>query len=99
MFSASADLYDAIYRAFKDYAAESAAVARLLRGANPRCMTVLDVGCGTGEHARCLARAGFIVDGLDVEPAFVRIARRKHPDGRFFEGDMMTSGYRNGTTL
>ena len=46
MFSASADLYDAIYGAFKDYAAESAAVAQLLRGANPRCMTVLDVGCG-----------------------------------------------------
>ena len=44
MFSASADLYDAIYGAFKDYAAESAAVARLLRGANPRCMTVLDLG-------------------------------------------------------
>jgi SAM-dependent methyltransferase len=43
---------------------------------------------GTGEHARCLAGARFVVDGLDVEPAFVRIARRKHPEGRFFEADM-----------
>jgi len=88
MFTASADLYDAIYGAFKDYAAESAAVARLLREANPRCMSVLDVACGTGEHARRLAEAGFVVDGLDVEPAFVRIARQKHPEGRFFEADM-----------
>ena len=32
--------------------------------------------------------AGFVVDGLDVEPAFVRIARQKHPEGRFFEADM-----------
>ena len=88
MFTASADLYDAIYGAFKDYAAESAAVARLLREANPRCMSVLDVACGTGEHARRLAEAGFVVDGLDVEPAFVRLARQKHPEGRFFEADM-----------
>jgi SAM-dependent methyltransferase len=88
MFSASAELYDAIYGAFKDYAAESAAVAGLLRAANPRCVTVLDVGCGTGEHARCLAAAGFAVDGLDVESAFVRIARQKHPEGRFFQADM-----------
>jgi SAM-dependent methyltransferase len=88
MFSASADLYDAIYSAFKDYAAESAAVAQLLREANSNCTTVLDVGCGTGEHARYLAGAGFVVDGLDVEPAFVRIARAKHPGGRFFEADM-----------
>jgi SAM-dependent methyltransferase len=88
MFKASADFYDAIYGAFKDYAAESAAVARFLRAANPSCVTVLDVGCGTGEHARYLAAAGFLVDGLDVEPAFVRIAREKHPEGRFFEADM-----------
>ena len=32
--------------------------------------------------------AGFVVDGLDIEPAFVRIARQKHPEGRFFEADM-----------
>ena len=47
MFSASADLYDAIYGAFKHYAAESATVARLLRGANPhlgvRIMTAYSI--------------------------------------------------------
>jgi Methyltransferase domain len=53
-----------------------------------RSQTVLDVACGTGEHARLLAAQGFVVDGLDLDPAFVRIAEQKHPAGQFFAADM-----------
>jgi SAM-dependent methyltransferase len=88
MFNASAEFYDLIYSTFKDYASETAQIASLLRASNPQCGTVLDVACGTGEHARLLAAEGFVVDGLDLNPAFVRIAREKHPAGRFFEADM-----------
>jgi predicted TPR repeat methyltransferase len=88
MFHASAEYYDLIYAAFKDYAAEVTQVASLLRRLNPDCRTVLDVGCGTGEHARRLAAEGFAVDGIDIEPAFVEIASRKHPAGRFVVADM-----------
>ena len=88
MFNASAEYYDVIYTAFKDYAAEVAQVTTLLRRLNSRCHALLDVGCGTGEHARRLAGEGFAVDGLDIEPAFVRIASQKHPAGRFVVADM-----------
>jgi len=88
MFSASADFYDLIYSGFKDYATEARRIAGLLRRINPSCRTILDVACGTGEHARLLVEQGFAVDGLDVDPAFVRIAARKHAAGRFFEADM-----------
>jgi SAM-dependent methyltransferase len=88
MFSASAQFYDLIYSTLKDYVDEAAQIAGLLRRVNPRCQTVLDVACGTGEHARLLAADGFVVDGVDLNPAFVRIAREKHPAGRFFEADM-----------
>jgi SAM-dependent methyltransferase len=88
MFSASAEFYDLIYSTFKDYVSEAEKIAKLLRRLNPRCRTLLDVACGTGEHARLLAAQGFVVDGIDLDPAFVRIAARKHPAGRFFEGDM-----------
>jgi SAM-dependent methyltransferase len=88
MFSASAELYDLIYSTFKDYRGEAAQIAGLLRALNPECRTVLDVACGSGEHARFLATHGFAVDGLDLDPAFVRIAEQKHGAGRFFVADM-----------
>jgi SAM-dependent methyltransferase len=88
MFVESEQFYDLIYSTFKDYAAEAAQIANVLRNANPRCQDVLDVACGTGEHARLLAAGGFVVDGLDLDAAFVRIAQQKHPAGRFFEADM-----------
>lgn len=88
MFTASAEFYDLIYSTFKDYPREATEIATLLRRLTPQCETILDVACGTGEHARLLAGHGFVVDGVDLDPAFVRIAKQKHPAGRFFEADM-----------
>src|SRR6476661_1051154 len=88
MFSGSADFYDLVYSTLKNYAAETDQIANLLRRLNPAGRTILDVACGTGEHARLLADQAFEVDGLDLDPAFVRIAQHKHPAGRFFEADM-----------
>jgi SAM-dependent methyltransferase len=89
MFTESAELYDAIYGGFKDYPSEAERLAALLRAANPEARTILDVACGTGEHLRLLGTEyGFEADGLDLDPALLRVARRKYPAGRFFEGDM-----------
>jgi SAM-dependent methyltransferase len=88
MFSASEEFYDLIYSTFKDYDRETVQIAGLLQSINPDARSVLDVACGTGEHARRLAGRGFLVDGLDLDPRFLVIARRKHPAGRFFEADM-----------
>jgi SAM-dependent methyltransferase len=88
MFTESAELYDLIYATFKDYAAETSALATLIRREHPRAKTILDVACGTAEHARLLARDhGFIVDGLDLDLSFVKIARGKLR-GDVYEGDM-----------
>ena len=89
MFSESAELYDLVYSSFKNYEAETDHVSRLLLQARPSLRTVLDVACGTAEHARLLAqRHGLLVDGIDLDPAFIEIARRKHPAGRFVVADM-----------
>lgn len=89
MFSASAELYDLIYSGFKDYRAETAQLAALIRAAHPAARRILDVACGTAEHARLLTEQyGFAVDGLDLDPAFVRIARRKLPAATVYEADM-----------
>jgi SAM-dependent methyltransferase len=88
MFTASATFYDLLYSTIKDYQADTTQITALLRQLNPGCRTILDVACGTGEHARRLAAEGFEVDGLDLDPAFIRIAAGKHPAGRFFQADM-----------
>jgi SAM-dependent methyltransferase len=89
VFSESAELYDAIYGAFKDYATEAASVATLVRSLRPGAHSILDVGCGTGEHAKVLRVShGFAVDGLDLDPGMLAVARRKLPDAVFVEADM-----------
>lgn len=89
MFTESAELYDLIYHSIKDYPAEATQVAQILRRFHPSCITVLDVACGTGEHAFRLAMDhGFLVDGMDLDPELLKFARKKHPAGRFFEADM-----------
>lgn len=84
-----ADLYDLVYGQFKDYAAESAALASLVRERVPSATRLLDVACGTGAHARhWTLEHGFAVDGLDLEQRFVDRAAAKCPDGTFTRGDM-----------
>jgi SAM-dependent methyltransferase len=89
MFSESAELYDLVYSSFKDYRAESEKIAALIRRVAPDAHSVLDVGCGTGSHAKILAdEFGFEVDGLDLQEDLLEIARSKSPRGRFSVGDM-----------
>jgi SAM-dependent methyltransferase len=60
-----------------------------IRRAHPQARTVLDVACGTGEHARLLAAEhGFEADGLDLDPTFVRLARQKLRHGSVYHADM-----------
>jgi SAM-dependent methyltransferase len=95
MFTESAALYDAIYSRFKDYHAETVRIVATLHRLHPSARTILDVACGTGEHARLLTQRGFAVDGIDLSPAFVAIARRKNPAGRFVVADMAQFGLRS----
>jgi len=91
VFTGSAELYDAIYGAFKDYPAEVTTIAAVVKSAHPDARTVLDVGCGTGEHVKHLRmNDSFEVDGLDLDPDLLAVARRKVVDARFFQADMAT---------
>lgn len=89
MFDKSAELYDLIYAQFKDYEVETEHIHQLIVEHNPKAKTILDIGCGTGEHASRLAHQyGYLVDGIDIEPAFVDLAKKKHPLGTFTVANM-----------
>jgi len=84
MFSRSADLYDALYDTFKDYAAEAARVRELI---GPDARTLLDVACGTGRHLELL-QGDYEVVGLDIDPGLLAVARLRLPGVELVEADM-----------
>jgi SAM-dependent methyltransferase len=86
MFSKTAPYYDLLY-SFKNYAGEAVKIRDLIRKLHPAARSILDVACGTGEHAKLLS-ADFAVDGIDLQPEFVGIARGKVPAGSFTQADM-----------
>lgn len=47
----------------------------------------LDLGCGGGALTAELAARGLDVVGMDASPEMLDVARREHPDLRFFEGN------------
>lgn len=57
---------------------------------------VLDVGCGTGEHALMAAEMGLDATGIDSAPSAITIARRKAAErsltARFVVGDALALG-------
>ncbi|MHB1046076.1 MAG: class I SAM-dependent methyltransferase [Thermoanaerobaculia bacterium] len=53
---------------------------------------VLDLGCGTGEHARFLQEEGFEVTGVDASEAQLAQAREAGPGPEFVKGDLAELG-------
>lgn len=89
MFSKFAKWYDLHYRSLKDYEEESGRIHYLLSQFESKPVRILDIGCGTGEHARILStQYGYHVDGIDIEPELVALASKKNPDRDFSCADM-----------
>jgi SAM-dependent methyltransferase len=86
MYSKTAELYDKIY-GFKDYNDEAIRIRELISLEHPSAKTILDVACGTAEHAKLLS-SDYSLDGIDLQPEFVAIASAKVPNGTFKVADM-----------
>ncbi len=86
MFTKSARYYDSLY-AFKDYVAASRSLVGFLEERHPEAQTLLDVACGTGRYLEIL-RERYQVEGLELNPDFVEIARARCPGVHIYESDM-----------
>jgi SAM-dependent methyltransferase len=49
---------------------------------------VVDLGCGSGQWARELLRAGYRVLGIDISEAMIELARQKAPGAEFRVGSL-----------
>ncbi len=89
MFTKSAAFYDAIYAAAgKDYAGEAQRVHSLIQQHKRSAgSALLDVACGTGGHLAAL-RSWYEIEGLDLDPQMLAIARQRCSGVRFHQADM-----------
>jgi SAM-dependent methyltransferase len=72
-----ADAYDGLYED-KDYVAECHLIEQIFESyGDGRVQDVLDLGCGSGNHAIPLAQRGYKVVGVDSSPDMLTQARRK----------------------
>jgi SAM-dependent methyltransferase len=85
-YNACALAYDEKFSAFPLYAAPRQEFAELLTdGAR-----ILDLGCGPGTMSAYLQELdrAFVLEGFDLSPQMIALARRKLPDGRFWIHDL-----------
>jgi SAM-dependent methyltransferase len=86
MFIKSAVFYDALYQ-FKDYQKAVGLMHHLIQRERPGSASLLDVACGTGKHIAFL-RNQYEIEGLDLNPALLEIARERCPGTVFYEANM-----------
>lgn len=83
-----AEIYDILYRD-KDYEAEASYVLDLLgMSGREKGGSILEIGCGTGGHAKYLSAASTDYVGMDLSPFMVELAHKKLPNLRFVIDDL-----------
>lgn len=84
--------YYNLYYRDKDYAAEAAYVDSLIRRYRPGASTLLNLGCGTGNHDFELVRFGYEIEGVDMSAEMLAVAENRlmaEPATiRFHQGDV-----------
>ncbi|MCP4714407.1 MAG: class I SAM-dependent methyltransferase [Deltaproteobacteria bacterium] len=77
VFKHYARYYNLLYHD-KNYQAEADYVEQLMqKHTATKPQTILDLGCGTGNHDLLLARHGYTVQGLDLSDDMIAVAREK----------------------
>lgn len=86
--------YNLLYKD-KKYSEEVEYISSLIKKFSPDAKTVLDAGCGTGKHAKLLAKKGYVVHGIDLSAQMLEIANEEvQPGVTFSQGDLRD--YRSG---
>lgn len=75
-FTKSASYYDLLYRE-KSYVGETKKIHSIIKSFRAPSKNMLDLGCGTGEHAIHFSKLGYSVCGIDASFQMVRIAKDK----------------------
>lgn len=75
-FGKYSDYYDLLY-SDKDYPSEASYIKTKLSLHSPEAVNILELGCGTGKHAKYLARSGYKVHGIDASAEMISLATKE----------------------
>jgi trans-aconitate methyltransferase len=89
-FDIYAKYYNLLYQD-KDYPSEVLYISKLIQRLAPETRDILELGAGTGKHARILADMGFIVHGIDCSKEMLAMAEGQKTPGLTFELADITS--------
>jgi len=68
--------YDLLYNE-KDYKTEANYIHELIENDVPKAKSILNLGCGTGNHDFLLAEKGYEIKGIDLSEEMIHIANKK----------------------
>lgn len=88
VFAQYAKYYDLYYRD-KNYKEESDYVDHLIRRFHPKAKTIIDMGCGTGQHDFHLVDKGYSVTGVDFSDEMLALATKKMSELGMTEKDLV----------
>lgn len=88
-FRTYANYYDQIYLKKKDYQKEAKIAKGIIKQFEEKqSKTLLDIGCGTGEHLKYLS-LDFRCTGIDINRDMIKTAKNKVPDAKFEVANMI----------
>ena len=76
IFSKYADYYDALYKD-KNYSEESKYIEKVINKFAGKKLNILELGCGSGNHAFYLKRKGHKIVGVDRSKKMICLAKKK----------------------
>ncbi|HEY4150660.1 MAG TPA: class I SAM-dependent methyltransferase [Chitinophagaceae bacterium] len=91
VFKDYSDYYDLLYKD-KDYRGEAARIHEVVQRHAPGAKTMLNLGCGTGNHDFYLHELGYDITGVDLSDEMIAQANSKLKSGskglHFVKGDV-----------
>ena len=67
-----ANFYD-IFNKYRSYELESKFILDTIKNRKE----ILDIGCGTGKHMNILENLGYMVEGVDISPNMIKVAKTR----------------------